>query len=210
MRATLRDRPTIRPVSGSVAVLIPVKAFEGAKARLAPVLDPTGRADLARSMAETVIAAASPLPVTVVCDCDEVEGWALSMGADVVRVAEPGLTAAVEAGVDTLGRSGVSTVVVAHGDLPLATNLSHCADFAGVTLVPDRHHDGTPVAVVPTGAGFRFAYGPGSFAAHVAEAERLGLPWRSLPDARLGWDVDEPADLNHSAIAVDRQAAGTT
>ena len=209
MAATLRDRPTIRPVTGSVAVLIPVKAFEGAKARLAPVLDPTGRADLARRMAETVIAAAPPLPVTVVCDCDEVDTWARSMEADVVRVAEPGLTAAVEAGVDALASAGVSTVVVAHGDMPLATDLGHCADFAGVTLVPDRHHDGTPVAVVPTGVGFRFAYGPGSFAAHVAEAERLGIAWRSLPDERLGWDIDEPADLNHSAIAVDREAAGT-
>ncbi|HJL90630.1 MAG TPA: 2-phospho-L-lactate guanylyltransferase [Acidimicrobiales bacterium] len=196
-------------MTGSVAVLIPVKAFEGAKARLAPVLNPTARADLARSMAETVITAASPLPVTVVCDCDEVEAWARLMGADVVRVTEPGLTAAVEAGVEALASAGVATVVVAHGDLPLATGLGHCADFAGVTLVPDRHHDGTPVAVVPTGVGFRFAYGPGSFAAHVAEAERLGLSWRSLPDEHLGWDVDEPADLNHSAIAVGRESAGT-
>ena len=30
---------------------------------------------------------------------------------------------------------------------------------------------------------------------HVAEAQRLGLAWRSLPDPDLGWDVDEPADL---------------
>ncbi len=194
---------------GPVAVLIPVKAFNGAKARLAPVLDPTGRANLARSMAETVVAAASPLPVTVVCDCNEVDEWARSMGADVVRVTEPGLTAAVEAGVDALALAGFGTVMVAHGDLPLATDLSHCIGFDGITLVPDRHHDGTPVAVVPTGVGFRFAYGPGSFAAHVAEAERLDLPWRSLPDARLGWDVDEPADLDHSVIAVDRQVAGT-
>ncbi|MDP7598640.1 MAG: 2-phospho-L-lactate guanylyltransferase [Acidimicrobiales bacterium] len=195
---------------GPVAVLIPVKAFDGAKARLAPVLDPTGRADLARSMAETVIAAASPLPVTVVCDCNEVDEWARSMGADVVRVTEPGLTAAVEAGVDVLAHAGFGTVVVAHGDLPLATDLNHCVDFVGVTLVPDRHHDGTPVAVVPTGVGFRFAYGPGSFAAHVAEAERLGLSWRSLPDPQLGWDVDEPADLENAAIMAGRQPEGRT
>ena len=51
------------------------------------------------------------------------------------------------------------------------------------------------MVVVPTRAGFRFAYGPGSFAAHVAEAERLGLPWRSLLDPDLAWDVDGPEDL---------------
>ena len=62
-------------------------------------------------------------------------------------------------------------------------------------MVPDRHLDGTPVIVVPTDADFRFAYGPGSYAAHVAMAERLGLPWRSLHDPDLAWDVDGPDDL---------------
>ena len=69
------------------------------------------------------------------------------------------------------------------------------ADFDGVTLVPDRHDDGTNVASVPTGTGFRFAYGPGSFARHQAEADRLGLPLRVEREPRLGWDVDLPDDL---------------
>jgi len=178
-----------------VAVLIPVKAFGAAKGRLAEVLDAEARADLARSMAAIVVAAAAPLPVTVVCDDDDVDAWARSVGADVVRVEGPGLNRAVEAGMDALAADGVAMVVVAHADLPRATRLDHCAGFDGITLVPDRHHDGTPVAAVPTGTGFRFAYGSGSFAAHVAEAERLGLAWRSLLDPDLAWDVDGPDDL---------------
>lgn len=178
-----------------MAVLIPVKAFGAAKGRLAEVLDAEARADLARSMAAIVVAAAAPLPVTVVCDDDDVDAWARSVGADVVRVDGPGLNRAVEAGMDALAADGVAMVVVAHADLPRATRLDHCAGFDGITLVPDRHHDGTPVAAVPTGTGFRFAYGSGSFAAHVAEAERLGLAWRSLLDPDLAWDVDGPDDL---------------
>ena len=178
-----------------MAVLIPVKAFGAAKGRLAEVLDAEARADLARSMAAIVVAAAAPLPVTVVCDDDDVDAWARSVGADVVRVEGPGLNRAVEAGMDALTADGVAMVVVAHADLPRATRLDHCAGFDGITLVPDRHHDGTPVAAVPTGTGFRFAYGSGSFAAHVAEAERLGLAWRSLLDPDLAWDVDGPDDL---------------
>ena len=178
-----------------MAVLIPVKAFGAAKGRLAEVLDAEARADLARSMAALVVAAAAPLPVTVVCDDDDVDAWARSVGADVVRVEGPGLNRAVEAGMDALAADGVAMVVVAHADLPRATRLDHCAGFDGITLVPDRHHDGTPVAAVPTGTGFRFAYGSGSFAAHVAEAERLGLAWRSLLDPDLAWDVDGPDDL---------------
>ena len=177
------------------AVLIPLKAFRGAKARLSPVLDAGERADLARRMAETVIAAAAPLPVAVVCDDDQVADWAEGLGATVIRVDGPGLDRAVHAGIAALAVDGFDRVIVAHGDLPRATDLARCADFDGVTLVPDRHGDGTPVAVVPVDVGFRFAYGPGSHARHVAEAQRLGLAWRSLPDPDLGWDVDEPADL---------------
>ena len=59
-------------MSASIAVLIPVKAFADAKVRLEKVLDADARSALARRMAETVVAAAAPLPVTVVCDDDEV------------------------------------------------------------------------------------------------------------------------------------------
>jgi 2-phospho-L-lactate guanylyltransferase len=87
--------------------------------------------------------------------------------------------------------------IVAHADLPLARDLGGLLTVGdGVVLVPDRHADGTNVAVVPTTAGFRFAYGPGSFARHRVEAERLGLDVAVVRDARLGWDVDRPADLD--------------
>jgi 2-phospho-L-lactate guanylyltransferase len=182
-------------MSGPIGVLIPMKAFADAKGRLAGAVDADGRADLARTMASTVVAAAAPLPVTVVCDDDGVDAWARSVGAAVIRVHGPGLNRAVEAGVAALAADGVSQVVIAHADLPRATRLDHCAATQGITLVPDRNLDGTPVLSVPTDAGFRFAYGPGSYAAHVAEAERLGLPWRSLHDPDLAFDVDDPADL---------------
>ena len=182
-------------MSGPIGVLIPVKAFTDAKGRLAGAVDANGRADLARAMATTVVAAAAPLPVTVVCDDVGVVAWARSVGAAVIRVHGPGLNRAVEAGVAALAADGVPQVVIAHADLPRATRLDHCAATQGITLVPDRNLDGTPVLSVPTDAGFRFAYGPGSYAAHVAEAERLGLPWRSLHDPDLAFDVDDPADL---------------
>ena len=59
-----------------VAVLLPVKAFDDAKARLAPALSASDRAALARRMATTVVEAAAPLPVTIVCDSTEVAEWA--------------------------------------------------------------------------------------------------------------------------------------
>ena len=178
------------------AVVLPVKAFAEAKGRLAPVLDPAARAELARSMASTVVAAAGPLPVIVVCDDDAVRSWAEALGLDVLWTPGVGLNGAVEAGVAHAAGLGHDRAIVAHADLPLATDLVWVGDFEGVTLVPDRHGDGTNVACVPTAAGFRFAYGGGSCARHEDEAHRLELPVRVVPDERLGWDVDRPADLD--------------
>lgn len=177
------------------AVVVPIKAFGQAKVRLAEVLDPATRAELARAMAARVLRAADPLPVLVVCDDEEVRAWAERQGAEVLWTPGLGLNGAVEAGVSHLHGRGFHRAVVSHADLPLATDLAWVADFAGVTLVPDRHRDGSNVVSVPTGAGFRFAYGAASFAAHRAEAARLGLVARLVPDDRLGWDLDVAADL---------------
>jgi 2-phospho-L-lactate guanylyltransferase len=98
-------------------------------------------------------------------------------------------------GVSALASDGVERAIVAHADLPLATTLGWLADFPGVTLVPDRRCDGTNVTAVPTGSGFEFSYGGGSFARHRAEAARLGLPARLVSDPFLAWDVDLPGDL---------------
>ena len=65
-----------------------------------------------------------------------------------------------------------------------------------MTLVPDRRRDGSNVLAVPTDAGFRFAYGAGSFARHRVEAARLGMALRIVDDHALRWDVDLPTDLD--------------
>ena len=83
-------------------------------------------------------------------------------------------TAPCAAGVEQLAAAGVEWVIVAHGDLPRARDLGSLAPFAGITLVPDRNDDGTNVLRLPVGCDFRFAYGPGSFRTHRAEATRLG------------------------------------
>ena len=180
---------------GPVAVLLPVKAFSEAKARLAPALDPPARAELARALASGVLASASPLPVAVVCDDADVAAWARGAGALVIWEPERGLNRAVEAGVERLSGHGVDKVIVVHSDLSRPRHPGWMALSAGVTLVPDRAGNGTNAICVPATARFTFSYGPGSCARHADEARRLGLPLRVVPDASLGRDVDVPADL---------------
>jgi len=179
-------------------VVIPVKAFSQAKGRLASALDPGQRARLARSMATRVLRAAAPLPVTVVCEDDEVAAWARAEGAAVSWTPDRDLSDAVTDTCRRLAEEGIERVVVAHGDLPFASDLDLLAwvDPDVVVLVPDRHGRGTNVLSVPTDVAFAFSYGPDSLERHVAEVERLGLVLRVVNSERLGWDVDEPADLD--------------
>ncbi len=187
---------------GPLAVLLPVKSFDEAKRRLAPALTPSERARLARAMATSVVASAAPLPTAVVCDDADVAAWARDLGALVVWEPERGLNRAVEAGVERLAAAGARRVIVAHADLPLARDLVWVGRFAGVTLVPDRSGGGTNAICVPTGAGFTFSYGPGSFARHGAEAHRLGLALRVVREPSLAADVDVPADLGFAVAGL--------
>jgi 2-phospho-L-lactate guanylyltransferase len=180
---------------GPRAVLVPIKAFDEAKGRLGLALTGAERADLARAMAGRVLDASLPLPVAVVCDDNDVAEWARARGALVIWEPRRGLNGAVESGVDHLRDAGVEHVTVSHADLPMASGLIDVGNAPGITLVPDRFRNGTNVIALPADAGFRFSYGPGSFARHLAEAERLGLPLRVLDLPDLAWDIDEPGDV---------------
>jgi 2-phospho-L-lactate guanylyltransferase len=182
------------------AVLVPVKAFGAAKRRLADVLPAPDRAELARRMATAVITAARPLTVFVVCDDDEVAGWAEAAGTQVLWRPGHGLNGAVTDGVASLAKLGFTDVLVAHADLPLARDLPRFIRPGLITLVPDRHDDGTNVIALPAALGFRFAYGPGSFRHHVAEAHSHGLGVRVWREPRLGLDVDLPEDLDEPQV----------
>src|SRR5690606_18099927 len=104
----------------------------------------------ARHMATSVVLAAAPLPVVVVCDDDAVRRWALDLDAQVRWTPNLGLDGAVAAGVAWAADEGFDRVVVCHADLPLATGLSHVAEGDGAVLVPDRRADGTNVIALPS------------------------------------------------------------
>lgn len=192
------------PATGEAnAVLIPVKAFDQAKGRLSKALEPTTRARLAREMATNLVGMQGDLPVAVCCDDPAVAEWAISIDASVIWCPGTGLNGAVQQGVHEFGRAGYRSVAVAHSDLPLATSLRPLLGWPGITIVPDRHRQGSNVIALPTDIDFQFSYGSGSFERHVREAIRHRLGLRIAHDDRLGWDVDEPVDLDppeHSLV----------
>ena len=175
-------------------VLIPIRSFDDMKSRLAGAVDVDDRRRIAIWMASRVIEAGAPLPTRVVTDDPQVAEWTRSTRAGVLAVEVRGLNAAITAAVAAVADEGYGRAIIAHADLPAAEDLS-TLDGNGVRIAPDRLRDGSNVMSVPTGIGFEFRYGPGSFPRHRAEAERLGLPFTVVDDDALAWDVDDPADL---------------
>jgi 2-phospho-L-lactate guanylyltransferase len=139
------------------------------------------------------------MPVVVVTSAPEVRSWAEARGVEVLD--DPGsLDGAATAGVDHLRVAGLVRAVVAHADLPRARSLAPLAtdlERPVVVLVPCHREDGTNVLSVPTDLGFQFAYGPGSFSRHLAEAHRLGVEARVIRPVDLTIDVDTPDDLHY-------------
>ena len=129
----------------NAVVLVPVKAFKDAKARLASVLNDAERERLARWTSARVLAAAGELPAYVACDDNQVAEWATEHGASVLWHPGVGLNAAVNDSVAELRDAGVTDVIVAHGDLPRAHSFAALAMPGTLTLVPDRHGDGTAI-----------------------------------------------------------------
>ena len=184
----------------NAVVLVPVKAFTDAKARLASVLGDAERERLARWTSARVLAAAGELPTYVACDDDQVAAWATDHGASILWHPGVGLNAAVNDSVAELRDAGVTDVIVAHGDLPRAHSLAALAQPGTLTLVPDRRGDGTNVIALPTDMEFRFAYGPGSFQRHLGSAIAAGLSVRVRRDPLLALDIDTPSDLAHPLV----------
>lgn len=185
--------------SSRVGVVVPIRSFVGAKARLADHLDEHARAAALRQMADRVLDAAAPLPVVVVSSAPEVRTWAAERGVEIIDDAGS-LNAAAAAGNDHLRADGFDRSVISHADLPHARSLAPlAADFGPdvMAIVPCHRRDGTNVLSIPTNVEFHFAYGPGSFHLHVAEAQRAGLHTIVVPAPDLAIDVDVPDDLHY-------------
>jgi len=188
-----------------IAALVPVKALEQAKGRLANLLSQDERRRLALAMLEDVLRALQAVPrvdhLAVVSPDANVLARAEELGAEPLP--EPPLTRGLN---QTLGHAsaalmeqGADALLVVAADLPAAlpADIESVLDALpdpGVALVPTDDRGTGAIALRPPDA-VPFRFGRRSSVLHKREAVARGLPARVLHLASLSRDVDEPDDL---------------
>lgn len=182
-------------------VVIPIKAPEACKTRLSPALGDCERQALVAEMLRRTVAAARTVagPNHVLLLGPSRHG----LDADIELLADPGggLDAALTTARDAAVRAGIGRLLLLSADLPTVEP----ADVAALLDVPaqvaaggpDRAGDGTNALSLPlpAAAQFQFSYGEGSFAAHQAEAARLGLAFLTIDRPGLSLDIDRPEEI---------------
>lgn len=190
----------------TVAVL-PIKSFGAAKQRLSAALGGGSRHILAQSMFFDVLAALGRArrldAVAVVTDDHEVE--AVLRGDPVTVLPDnrrAGQSAAAVIGIDHALAEGFHRVLLVPGDTPLVDPEeidrlleSSRAERLAVTIVPDRHGEGTNALLLSPPEALAPSFGPGSLERHIAAAREAEVAYAVEELECLMLDVDTPDDL---------------
>lgn len=190
----------------SFPVIIPVKTFDLAKQRLSGILQPPERAALARTMLIDVlnVVASIVLPsnIIVVTSSPEVLGIAKSAGTQVAQeAASSDLNSAIELAARHEIVQDAGGFLMLPADVPEITiAVLHQALVAleqngCLVLAPAISDGGTNLLACRPPHAVRPEFGAGSFAKHLAAAERSGLGCHVLNSPELGRDIDRPEDL---------------
>ena len=187
--------------------ILPIKSFGAAKQRLSGLLGGGSREALAQAMFSDVLSSLRHVPgideIAVVTanrlaeDAARGEGVTLLYDGD-----EAGQSAAAGLGIrHALGRDYERALLVP-GDTPLLdpgelTELLDraAAESTAVTIVPDRHGEGTNALLLAPPTAIDPSFGPGSLERHRAAARAAGVSHRVEAVFSLMLDIDTPDDL---------------
>ncbi len=188
----------------SVIAVVPVKDLLGTKSRLKPILNPGARAGLTLYMMGRVISALKEAGVENVCVVSPdsiVLDEAGKRGAAPLPQESRGLNPALEQGRRWAMERDASTLLVLPADLPLldAGDVRAVLEGVGregsVVISPDGAHAGTNALLLRPPDAMPFAFGPGSYEAHLRAARERGLEVRVRERPHLSFDLDTAEDL---------------
>jgi 2-phospho-L-lactate guanylyltransferase len=185
--------------------VVPVKRMAEAKQRLADVLPPEVRQELALAMLEDVLhalAAVSGIAGIALATADiGATGIAHRFGASVWREnARDGHTAAIAAAARRLASQGAAMLTVP-ADIPLVQPddleavLRASRSSPAFTIVPARDHRGSNAVLCSPADAVALRFGDDSFLPHVAAAQAAGIEPTVLRLPRIALDLDRREDL---------------
>jgi 2-phospho-L-lactate guanylyltransferase len=189
-----------------VYAIVPVKDLRDTKSRLAPVLDPAARAGLTLYMMGRVVGAILEAGIGDVCVVSPdrmVLEEAERRGATPLLQKSRGLNPALEEGRRRVMELGASALLVLPADLPLLeaddvlTVLEQAGEEPSVVISPDATRSGTNALLIQPPGVLPFAFGTGSFEAHLGTARERSLDVRICERSHLAFDLDTAGDLAH-------------
>lgn len=189
---------------------IPLKDFVQAKQRLSGFLSPSERRCLFQAMVEDVLDVLTQLPglERIILLSDDPTAKLLAEHYSIECWSEkalggPGLNPVVNNAVQSVVGQ-VDSVMVVHGDLPLAS-IDEWELFIGthqqvinkekVTIITDRQCDGSNVVLCSPPGMLNYEYGSESCHRHRAQAQGKGMVVEIMELLGLSRDMDDGEDL---------------
>ena len=196
----------ISPHRPGIRALVPIKRFGAAKTRLAAMLGEEARSALARAMMEDVLEALSAAHgldgILVVTSDSAARVLALANGCDIFDDPfEAGTNTAVVHGLRHLAGMGYAGALVVPGDIPFVTpreieTVLAAMGWNPIVLVPARRDGGTNLLGLAGPTVIPPAFGPQSFARHIASARNAGIEPLTFDLEGAANDIDVPDDLD--------------
>jgi len=194
----------------ATTAIVALKHPDRAKARLSASLTAKSRRELYFRMAEhvlkTLLRTDSIASVAVATASDEVARFAQRLGASAIDLyVDLGTRAAYQQAIAIHRPAGALLLI--NGDLPFLRPddiemLSRASDQ--IVIAPDRHDSGTNALWCRTPGVIEPLFGEHSFKRHCNAARAGGIVPRVVRTLGLGFDVDDPQDLEamgHEEVA---------
>lgn len=186
------------------AGILPVKALDKAKRRLAEHFSEEGRAEIARALLEDSLRLcreSSFLTWWVTSDDDEALTRADAYGFHTVKDQTGTLNGALQQAVVETKAAGAQSVIMIPADIPLAysgdlRDILDTGSTSDVVVVPSARDSGTNGLYLRPPDILTPHFGEMSLKAHLSLAERLGFRCSILVLPRLALDIDTLDDVD--------------
>ncbi|MBN1966964.1 MAG: 2-phospho-L-lactate guanylyltransferase [Anaerolineae bacterium] len=190
----------------NVWAIVPVKPLNRAKSRLAPVLSPELRMQLATAMLRNTVSTLTQClgisGIFVISRDTRALVIAREYGAKTVQESgTPELNAALERASRVIASWNAQASLVLPADLPLLnpSDLNQMLEdgryHRSAVIVPDKHEHGTNGLLLRPPGLIPYLFGNGSFRQHLEAAEAAGATVNVCRSERLTLDLDTPDDL---------------